>query len=42
MEVNGDKGFPYEDEDRDDALIKALNHNNRLAVAALPSPEVPK
>ena len=30
-----DKGFPYDDDDRDDALITALNHGK--AVKGLPS-----
>lgn len=30
-----DKGFPYDDADRDDALITALNHGK--AVQGLPS-----
>lgn len=25
-----DKGFPYDDADRDDALIKALNHGKSV------------
>ena len=25
---HADKGFPYDDADRDDALIKAMNHAN--------------
>lgn len=32
-----DKGFPYDDADRDDALIKALNHRGK-ANNALPAP----
>jgi len=28
--LHGDKGFPYDDEDRDDALIEAMNHNAKL------------
>lgn len=32
--LKADKGFPYDDADRDDALINAMNHANK----ALPSP----
>lgn len=28
--LHGDKGFPYDDEDRDDALIEAMNHSAKL------------